>query len=122
MRSSICKVLSAKNSSLIIIDEPEMGLHNAALRSLFDALEEERSDCRFIYATHNLEFAKTRECADVFYVTKNKEGFLKPIVRKIKCDDEFTKELFIEINGIQKPILIVEGYNTDIMLYKKLQM
>lgn len=50
----------AKESSLIIVDEPEMHLHKAILNKLWDILEEKRKDCMFIYLTHDIDFASTR--------------------------------------------------------------
>ena len=54
------RVMLAKESSLIIVDEPEMHLHKAILNKLWDILEEKRKDCMFIYLTHDIDFASTR--------------------------------------------------------------
>lgn len=108
----ICAVLSALAGSIILIDEPEIGIHNAALKSLFDNLERHRKDCTFIYATHNLDFAKTREDAHIIYVC-NKS------LKEVK-DDDLEKDLLIEINGVAKPIILVEGNETDRKLYSKI--
>lgn len=110
----ICAVLSANKDAIILIDEPENGLHNSALRILFDELEKSRPDCVFVYATHNIDFAKTREDATVIYFSYGQEP------KEISNDVFFEKELLIEMNGISKPILLVEGENTDEKLYSKI--
>lgn len=56
----IAHVLLAKYNSFIIIDEPENHLHLSIITKLWDTLERERSDCQFIYLTHNLDFASSR--------------------------------------------------------------
>ncbi|MEZ0208911.1 MAG: AAA family ATPase, partial [Candidatus Paceibacterota bacterium] len=53
----IAQVLLAENSSILIIDEPELHLHKALMVRLWNKLEEYRSDCTFVYITHDLDFA-----------------------------------------------------------------
>ena len=108
----ICAVLSAPRNATLLIDEPEIGLHNSALRTLFDDLEERRSDCTFVYATHNVDFAKTREDAIILYACKK-------VLKEIK-DDDLDRDLLIEINGAPKPVMLVEGNETDKKLYAKI--
>jgi ABC-type cobalamin/Fe3+-siderophores transport system ATPase subunit len=108
----ICAVLAAPESSVLLIDEPEIGIHTAALRALFDDLEERRPDCIFVYATHNVDFAKSREDATIVYASKK-------ILKEIK-DDDLDRDLLIDINGEPKPILLVEGNETDKKLYTKI--
>jgi ABC-type cobalamin/Fe3+-siderophores transport system ATPase subunit len=115
----ICAVLSAEENGVILIDEPDIGIHNAALRDLFDILEEERTDCTFVYSTHNIQFAQTREDADVFYVSKNSSEYTKPTLKKIDAEG-LDRDILIEINGVSKPVLLVEGNNTDRKLYSKI--
>ena len=54
------QALCAPIGSLIIIDEPEIHLHRAIQAMLWDKLEAARSDCSFVYITHDLDFAATR--------------------------------------------------------------
>lgn len=62
----IAHILLAKDNSYIIVDEPENHLHLALIMKLWDALELVRSDCQFIYLTHNLEFAASRNNAEKY--------------------------------------------------------
>jgi energy-coupling factor transporter ATP-binding protein EcfA2 len=52
-------VLSAPRG-LVIVDEPETFLHPALSRELWTILETERTDCRFVYVTHSINFAISR--------------------------------------------------------------
>jgi len=111
----ICAILSAPEKAVLLIDEPEIGLHNAAVKDLFDELEKERADCTFVYATHNIDFTKTREDASIIYVCKKDLENLQEIK-----SDNLEKDLLVDINGIPKPILLVEGNETDRRLYTKI--
>lgn len=54
------RVLLAPEKALIIIDEPEMYLHKTIVDKLWNKLELERQDCVFLYLTHDLQFAASR--------------------------------------------------------------
>ena len=41
----------------IFVDEPELHLHKSIQASLWTAIEAVRSDCLFVYLTHDTEFA-----------------------------------------------------------------
>ena len=55
-----CKVISA-DPGIIVIDEPENHLHVLLAIHLWDALEKARPDLRFVYVTHDLPFALSRQ-------------------------------------------------------------
>lgn len=59
----IGEVLCAPENSIIIIDEPEMHIHVSLIKHLFDLIETERPDCAFIYLTHSMDFAFSRQSA-----------------------------------------------------------
>lgn len=54
------RVLLAPERALIVIDEPEMYLHKTIVDKLWNKLEMERQDCVFLYLTHDLQFAASR--------------------------------------------------------------
>ncbi|UOF14179.1 AAA family ATPase [Lysobacter capsici] len=56
----IGSILLAPKSSRIVIDEPEVHLHEAIQSFLWDQLESVRKDCCFIYMTHSIQFAASR--------------------------------------------------------------
>ncbi len=53
------RVFSAE-PGILIVDEPETHLHSLLAINLWDVLERERPDLRFIYITHDLTFALSR--------------------------------------------------------------
>src|SRR5699024_4230459 len=53
-------ILLAQDNSYIIIDEPENHLNLSVCIKLWDTLEKIRTDCKFVYITHNLDFAISR--------------------------------------------------------------
>lgn len=108
---SQCLLLPGK--SIIIIDEPEVHLHKALMSRLWNALEEERNDCLFIYITHDLDFAASRVKAKKIWVKAytytieyGSENYDWEVVPDINSVPE---NLLLEIIGSRKPILFVEG-------------
>lgn len=51
------QVLVAPDNKTLIIDEPELHLHNSIMNILWEQLENYRQDCLFIYITHDTNFA-----------------------------------------------------------------
>lgn len=56
----IAQALVAADSSLLIIDEPELHVHPSVMSSLWDEIEAARKDCAFLFITHDLHFAAAR--------------------------------------------------------------
>lgn len=102
----IGRVLFAPNDGYIIVDEPELYLHKTIVNKLWDRLEKERSDCKFIYLTHDLDFAVTRNAQKCWirnFDYPNKWDIL-PIE-----GSEIPEELLMRILGSRKKILFCEG-------------
>lgn len=59
----IAQSLLAKPDTLLIFDEPELHINKAILAKLWDEIESARSDCGFLYITHDIEFAASRHAA-----------------------------------------------------------
>ena len=59
----IGEVLSAPENAILVIDEPEMHIHKSITKKLWDEIEKERADCTFIYLTHDIDFATSRQDA-----------------------------------------------------------
>ena len=102
------RVLLAKESSLIVIDEPELHLHKAILNKLWDMLERIRKDCMFIYLTHDVEFAASRvakKCWLKSYTRFLGEHWeIEPI-----HESSIPEELLLKLIGSRKKILFCEG-------------
>jgi energy-coupling factor transporter ATP-binding protein EcfA2 len=102
----IGRVLFAPNDGYIIVDEPELYLHKTIVNKLWDRLERERSDCKFIYLTHDLDFAVTRNAKKCWirrFDYPNRWDILPIHGSKIPED------LLMRILGSRKKILFCEG-------------
>ena len=113
----IGRVLLASDNAIIIIDEPEMYLHKAIVNKLWDKLENERKDCKFIYLTHDLEFASSRK-ANKYWI-KDFQFPSKWEIEPIPIND-IPDSLLMKILGSRKKILFCEGKKSslDIQIYE----
>ncbi|WP_177764925.1 DUF4435 domain-containing protein [Flavobacterium sp. I3-2] len=107
------EVVCAPENSIIIIDEPEMHIHKSLIKSLFDLIEIERPDCSFVYLTHDIDFAFTRQNAIKIWA--------KSYVSTDLWDYEILNEempipeqLYLEVLGSRKPVIFLEGDNSSI--------
>ncbi|MBR6123282.1 AAA family ATPase [Candidatus Saccharibacteria bacterium] len=117
----IAHILLAKENSYIIVDEPENHLHLALVTKLWDALELARPDCQFVYLTHNLEFAASRNNVKKIWMKK----FIAPDrweMEYLPTDKDLPEILYMELLGSRKPILFCEGKkdSLDYKLYTRL--
>ena len=118
----ICQALVVKPNSLFIIDEPELHIHKAVVKELWTLLENERPDCVFMYLTHDIDFALSRNNAQYLWI-KNFDGS--------NWDYEFLdterypdlpSDLLLEILGSRQKIVFVEGTKEsyDYKLYQEI--
>ncbi|WP_173383145.1 DUF4435 domain-containing protein [Fibrobacter succinogenes] len=117
----IAHILLAKENSYIIVDEPENHLHLALVAKLWDALEQARPDCQFIYLTHNLEFAVSRNNVKKIWMKK----FIAPDrweMEPLPTNKDLPEILYMGLLGSRKPILFCEGTKAslDYKLYTRL--
>lgn len=100
------RVLLAPEKALIIIDEPEMYLHKTIVDKLWNKLEIERQDCTFLYLTHDLQFAASRNGRKAWI-----RSFEYPSRWTIDNIDEneIPEELLLKLLGSRKKILFCEG-------------
>ncbi|HLT53333.1 MAG TPA: DUF4435 domain-containing protein [Flavobacteriaceae bacterium] len=106
------EVICAPQNSIIIIDEPEMHIHTSLIKPFFDLLEIERPDCAFIYLTHNIDFAFTRQNAKKIWAKSYTTN-----VWDYEILDEnipIPEQLYLDVLGSRKPIIFLEGDNSSI--------
>jgi|GEM_PF-152115 len=108
----IAQVLQAPKDGFIVVDEPEMYLHKTILKKLWDLLEAKRTDCIFIYLTHDLDFATSRTTAKKIWI----KSFKHPDKWEIEDipTDEIPETLMLELLGSRKNILFCEGIKGSI--------
>jgi len=116
----ISQVIQAPTKGFIIIDEPEMYLHKTIISRIWDLLERHRQDCTFIYLTHDLDFATSRNTASKVWL----RSFQYPNKWDISRipENEIPEKLMLELLGSRKNILFCEGEkgSTDQSIYQTL--
>lgn len=60
--------IMTSDQPIILVDEPELHMHSRLAIQFWDEAEKLRSDCRFIYITHDLNFALSRRIENVYIV------------------------------------------------------
>ena len=115
----IGEVICADKNSLIIIDEPENHLHKSILIRLWNEIESTRPDCIFLYITHSLDFAVSRNNSQIVWVkdmpTENVWEY-----ELLSEDDSRIDAIKLEILGNRQNVLLVEGTpqnSIDMQLY-----
>jgi hypothetical protein len=106
----LAQCLCMPERAVVIIDEPEIHLHRSIMKRLWDAIEQARADCLFVYITHDLDFAASRYGAFKLWV-KQFDGASQWIWEESPSIDGFPEALKLELLGSRKPILFVEGEN-----------
>ncbi|WP_040194090.1 DUF4435 domain-containing protein [Clostridium culturomicium] len=118
----ICQVLVLKPNSLLIIDEPELHIHKAIVNKLWDKLEGIRQDCVFMYITHDLTFALSRNTEKVLWIREfNGTDWSYEFLEASDYSD-LPYELLYEIVGTRQKIIFVEGEKNsyDHFLYQEI--
>ena len=104
----IMATLLAPDDSFMFIDEPERHLNGALMRNLFDKLELERPDLRFVYLTHNIDFVESRKNVALIYLEKSK-AYKKWKFKKIEDYSDISLDVILGIEGTKKDIIFCEG-------------
>lgn len=116
----IGQCLSAPKDGIILIDEPELHLHKSVQIPLWDAIEKLRDDCAFVYLTHDVDFAASKQNAKKIWL-KSYDGTSWDW-DFVPEDNSLPDELLIEVLGSRKPVVFVEGNNGshDVTLYRRI--
>jgi len=115
----IGQALSAPESGVIVVDEPELHLHRSIQARLWDAIEAERSDCLFVYLTHDLDFAASRIAATKVWLESYDGASWN--WHEVEEAEGIPEQLYLEILGGRKPVLFCEGDkgSLDYFLFQK---
>lgn len=103
----IGQCLAAPKDGIIVIDEPELHLHKSVQAPLWSEVEKLRSDCLFVYLTHDVDFAAANESATKIWL-KSFDGVSWDWEQLLPSED-LPDELLLEILGSRKPVVFVEG-------------
>lgn len=115
----IGEVVCVPENSIIILDEPEMHIHKSLVKKLFDLIENERPDCSYIYLTHDIDFAFSRQNASKIW-TKNYENNIWDY-EFLNSNVTIPEKLYLEVLGSRNPVLFIEGDGSsiDYQLYQQ---
>ncbi|MDE6490227.1 MAG: DUF4435 domain-containing protein [Muribaculaceae bacterium] len=102
-------VLYAPANAVIMVDNPGMFLHPSVIRRLWDSIEALRPDCRFVYTTHDLDFASSRPASVTCWVRDFNAAECTWDYDLLPPDSELTDELYLTILGDRRPVLFIEG-------------
>ncbi len=110
-------VLIAEENSYFVIDEPENHLHLSVCSKLWDILEQQRPDCKFVYITHDLNFAVSRSQKRLIW----NKSYVPPFSWEFEIveeDDTIPEILMLELMGSRKNIIFCEGDDRNSLDYK----
>lgn len=115
----IGEVVCVPENSIIIIDEPEMHIHKSIVKKLFDLIENERQDCSFIYLTHDMDFAFSRQNAKKIWAKSYEIDVWDYEI--LDENNPIPEQLYLEVLGSRKPVLFIEGDDSsiDYQLYQQ---
>lgn len=104
--------LCARENSIIVIDEPEMHIHTSLQKRLFDLIESSRPDCSFVYLTHSIDFAFSRNDATKIWMKSYNNNVWDYEI--LTDNSPIPEQLYLEILGSRLPILFIEGGNSSL--------
>ncbi len=105
-------VLTIKNGTLVLIDEPERHLHRSIISPLLTLLFSKRPDCAFIVSTHDVMLPLDNPRARTFlirgctYAGSSVTGWDADLVPpETEIDDDLKKDIL----GARRKLLFIEG-------------
>lgn len=113
-------VLLAPKEGVVFVDSPGLFLHPTVSRSLWDSLEQMRPDCRFVYTTHDIEFASSRDDNALICVRSFNPAHMVWDYDVMPPHSGIPDDVYISIIGARNPMLFIEGddiHSIDAKLY-----
>lgn len=106
-------VLCANPGELLVIEEPEILLHNSIKNLLWDEIEALRPDCTYVYLTHDIDFTTSRPEGKRIWIRDYNADAHVWDYQLIESNDSLPEEVYIDILGSRKPILFIEGTDSN---------
>ncbi len=114
--------LMVPKATTLIVDEPELHLNRSLIGKLWDKIESARSDCSFIYITHDIEFTNSRRGSENYDI-KGMWHQAKSVwdIEKLPIDTGIPESVLTVIVGSRRPIMFVEGDSSslDVSIYRR---
>ena len=112
-------VLYAMPSAVIFVDSPSLFIHPSLLTNLWNAIEELRPDCTFVYNSVDVEFVSSRTSNSCIWV-KSYDVDNVTWEYEVLPPGKMSDEIFVDLIGTRKPVLFIEGdarHSIDARLY-----
>lgn len=112
-------VLYAMPDAVIFIDSPTLFIHPTVIGPLWDALEELRPDCTFVYNSVDVDFVSSlrqNTCIWVKSYSSEHNVWDYEVIRDLSLTEDILKELA----GSRRPVIFIEGdtqHSIDYKLY-----
>ncbi|MBO7318152.1 MAG: DUF4435 domain-containing protein, partial [Bacteroidales bacterium] len=119
----LSSVLYAEPNNIIMVEDPEVFLHHSIMKSVWDTVEQLRPDCTFIYLTHDLEFAASRNESTCVWVKSYEAEQQSWDYEILSSPNELPEDVYLDLLGSRKPILFIEGTDNrsiDVRIYTPL--
>ncbi len=98
----------APNDAVVFIDTPSIFVHPSILPNLWNAVEEMRPDCTFVYNSVDAEFVNSRSQSLCIWV-KNYNSEHKAWDYEVLDTSGLRNEIIMQLAGSRRPILFIEG-------------
>lgn len=111
----------AMPGAVVFIDSPSLFIHPAILRHLWDAIEQLRPDCTFVYNSVDVDFVTSRTRNTYLWV-KRYDSERHEWDYEVLRDTGLSEDLLVQLAGSRKPVLFIEGDDThsiDMKLYSR---
>jgi ABC-type branched-subunit amino acid transport system ATPase component len=118
----IAQALLAKPDTLLIFDEPELHINRSILAKMWDEIESSRTDCCFLYITHDVEFAGSRHAATKYALRSYRKVPTEAWdIELVPEESEMPDDVVSTILGSRRPVVFVEGDggSLDSSLYRR---
>ncbi len=103
-------VLFAPEKAVVFVDNPGLFLHASVISRVWDTIESLRGDCRFVYVTHDLEFAASRRDNAVIWVKAfDAEAMAWDYELLPPSPGSLPEGMYMAILGARRPVLFIEG-------------
>lgn len=115
-------VLLAPRDGIIFVDNPSLFLHPTVSHALWDSLELMRQDCRFVYTTHDVEFASSRADNALIWVRQFDPAKMEWDYDVMPPHTGIPEDMYLSIIGARNPVLFIEGddvHSIDAKLYSR---
>lgn len=99
----------APRNAVVLVDSPGIFLHPTILQSVWNRIETMRPDCTFVYTTHDLDFAASRQSAVKIWVRGFNPTAMVWDYTILPEGNSISEEIYMAILGARKPVLFIEG-------------